>query len=365
MLTQPTALLLAIALSMACTPRQESAYPTQTFKKTLKGTPPLTYDFTRTLTHRITPVKQAQTELRSTYFYCLNDSALVGYNLRLQNILCYGQQFNLVTFGQRGPGPNEIESGYYFRLQSDSVYWIFDLAKQRLGKFTYTNQLLDYQKFNTAHIPLVDYMGMSPRENSFLIFHTTDTGSYALSIFDFSGKRIVKTWDINAIIPQIGEKYDYEMVIEGEFHKSDSFAVYHFYKAGYFLVIDSKHEKPEIYPTIDKTKFPVSIKTPQGDGSYSISTNPPYILFESATVSNKYLYILSSLQSHNKKAIDIYDLPTGTYVGSVNVPNLADGQRPEIIAVSPGDDYLFIQFEDLVLGKFRLRKINTAPSPPM
>ena len=149
------------------------------------------------------------------------------------------------------------------------------------------------------------------------------------------------------------------MVVEGEFHLNEQYSVYHFFKAGFFLVFDKSLDKPRLYSTIDQTDFPRATQTPNEYGGFSYGTYPEYFVFPSGTISDDKLYLLSNLQKNNKRAIDIYSLKSGDYIGSIDVNNLADGQKPEILAISKNDQNLFIQYEDLVIGKYEIRSTES------
>ncbi len=347
--------LLFITLLLSCNANQEHAGSKQNFKATLKSNPPVNYNFDRYITHSLEPVRQWQAQYPSAYLYVAN-RYLIGYDRGNQHILVYDSAHNLSTYGQYGMGPDEIADAFYFRLDSDTTYLIFDLQKQRLVRFSRDNKVLEALNFNNSHISFVDYLGMSPVTNRFIIFHARQE-QYYLSYINFPSGQVIASYEIHSVIPTIGQAFDYDLVVEGEFHVNDRYTVYHFYKAGYFLVFDKSTNKPQLYRTIDQTDFPRAVKLPRGDGGYTYSTQPEFIIFPSGTISRRYLYLLSNLQAGHKRAIDIYQLDSGAYVGSIDVPNLADGQRPDIIAVSHDDNQLFIQYEDLVIGEYRLNTI--------
>jgi hypothetical protein len=69
------------------------------------------------------------------------------------------------------------------------------------------------------------------------------------------------------------------------------------------------------------------------------------------------LYLPFSLQRDNRLAIDTYSIASREYLGSIDVPNLDDGQKPEIIAVSEDNQTLYVLYEDLVIVEFEVEEL--------
>ena len=156
--------LLALLFSCGC--QNGDSVKKQNFKATVKTNPPIHYNFLRNIKYELQLINEFQS-LSTSHYYYTKEQLLIGYDRTNQNFLVYDSAFKLKKYGQYGMGPNEIDDACFFRFDSDSSYVIFDLGKQRLGRFSLENKLIESFYFNNNDISFVQYLGGTPNKNIF------------------------------------------------------------------------------------------------------------------------------------------------------------------------------------------------------
>ncbi len=329
---------------------QESIY-TKTYKKQTEN---FNYDFTRKMIGNLKVQFQQESVIKGFRLKWYNDQLWMGNNLKL---IKYDSTLNnYVAFGKQGGGPDENQNITYFTVSNDS-YSIFDFEKQRVATYTFQDSLLNYRKFNDGKTPFIDYFGIQETKNEYLLMYEESSQSkgydYKFTITNDSGIRI-KDFSLKNLL-KINNVEDLELALEGEFITSHpKFTVFYFFKVGKFIIYDGVAREVKIYDTIDKTPIPETVKVALKDGGFNIQTKPPHIIFSSASVGKKHLYLLSTLSEKKYKMIDIYQLDTGKYIGSIRLPDLDDGQGAELIQVIPNEKKLYVQYEDLALVNYTI-----------
>jgi hypothetical protein len=323
----------------------------ETFKKQTKN---FNYDFDREIIANLEVIYQGESPIKSFWLKWYDNYLWAGDNTKLIRYDSTLSSFK--SYGRKGGGPEENLNIAYFSA-TKSNYIIFDLDKQRIATYSLNDSLLHYQRFNNGTTPFVDYFGLQRSNNEYLLIYE-ETGKsaeydYKLTIKDTLGNTI-KDYSLKNLL-KINDIKDLELALEGEFITNHpNLIVFYFFKVGKFIVYDSKSKEIKIYDTIDKTPIPKTVKIAQGNGGFAIKTEPEYIIFSCGAVSERYLYLLSSLNKKKSKTIDIYQLDNGQYIGSIKLPNLQDTQRPELIEVSPDGKDLYVQYENLTLVKYSI-----------
>lgn len=355
-------ILLVLAILFSCTSQNtevansDSNTPVkERFQAILKGEPPVEYNFERTFRKKILPVRQKQLLYNNSDLYVKNDT-LIGFDWQEQQLLIYSDDLNVSKFGKNGMGPTETTGVSFYRMTSDTSYVTFDYFRSRLAEFTLQNELIRDHTFTESKVDEVQYAGGTSNRNLFVLYHINNS-RYLVSYYDFKEKKILKSFDIQEIFPSIGEHYDYDLVVEGQFYMNPTNTIYSFYKAGFFLVFDGSLNKPAVYRTIDRSAFPKATKIPDGYGGFNYGVSPEYSISSNGAVSNNIFYLLSDLQHNGRKTIDTYSIASGEYLGSIDLPNLDDGQKPTIIAVSEDNQTLFVLYEDLVIVEFEVEEL--------
>ncbi|NJK83066.1 MAG: hypothetical protein HC912_03860 [Saprospiraceae bacterium] len=324
---------------------------TKTYKKQTEN---FSYNFTRKMIGTLRVQSQQESIIKGFRLKWYNEHLWMGNNLKL--IRYDASLNNYEAFGKQGGGPDENQNITYFTVSNDS-YTIFDFEKQRVATYTFKDSLLRYQKFNDGNIPFIDYFGIQESKNEYLLMYEESSQSkgydYKFSITNNTGARL-KDFSLKKLL-NINDLEDLELALEGEFITNHpKFTVFYFFKVGKFIVYEGTLRNTKIYDTVDKTPIPQTVRVTRGDGGFNIQTKPPYIIFSSASVSKNHLYLLSTLAEKNYKMLDIYQLTTGKYIGSIKLPDLDDGQSAELIQITPDEKRLYVQYEDLGLVNYTI-----------
>lgn len=255
----------------------------------------------------------------------LQTSPISTFKLNNSHIFTYEQYENVIIefdssgkyinkFGGSGMAPGEFQLVISFDVDSSYIY-TFDPRNRRRTS-------INYRTGKLVTDTLLPFRRAQQISKSEVIFSTYNDNHQDLSFL----KSNLYTHTADTIITTLPIINDGGFANDGFYstNKKDRIG-YFLYHLGKFIILDSSGHLTYAAKTIDHyDKLPITIK--QGD-KITLSQKSLTVT-KSATLNEKYIFIVSNIKSSNDipishtEYIDIYNLINGTYIGSLYLSNL-------------------------------------------
>jgi len=261
----------------------------------------------------------------------------------------------LKEVGKTGEAPWENITLKYVNFAEKDGYYAFDYSKQTIKKYSSSDSLLYYYKFDGHSVSHISRL-----KNDIFIVSFGDANDFLFKIVDIKLKKIINTYSIKRLIEKeygFFPKRDLDLVFEGYFAKNtlNNRVVYSCNKAGLFFVFDISGKMLYFHKTIDAVPVPKPISKDRGSGIVEYLVEPDIYVNYSRCLDNKYIYILSNIISNKdrNRVIDMYNLSNGEYVKSISAPPSSDSQKSVEISIN---DFgiLTIVYENMTIINFKI-----------
>ena len=270
-----------------------------------------------------------------------------------QALIKLDKKGNIINiYGKRGGGPNEnqrIKDAY----AGNEWYGIVDNSKDI---FKYVSLMADTTILSHGFHDHID-RGVF-LEDSLLAITNAENNDLIINIVD-SGNRIKKRISLKDTL-HYQDKY-IDLVYEGEFTRLNGNNVfcYFAYRHSFFMLIDREGQINHIGHTIDNIAPPKPSATTIGEFTVH-GVEPDVMVNLQADIDDEYLYILSNViekeNTGKHRAIDVYEVATGSYMFSIKVPLLKDGQTPIGFDVAGGG--LVVLYENFGIAEYDMLNLN-------
>lgn len=351
----PKVLLVLLPFVIAC----ESSSSSNEGKNTLRYREKIEnhyYDFERTFLEK--PQKLAEIEAPQTIFWLKFQEGKI-WSANNQHLVQFEDSLtDFQVFANPGEGPEENNTIAHFWAEKDS-YNIFDAAKQRVASYNFRNKLIREYKYNLDDLPYVDFFAKIPKQtDEIMLAYESKNGEGLPDLYLEKAKLLSNQRESQVSLRKLldieSRVNGLDILLDGEFVGNSLYQVFFCYRFGKFIIYNLETKRYQVHSTIDQTPMPKLKKQTNNTGGYSFVAQPNFIFFPSASVSKKYLYLLSNIDK-NQRSIDRYELESGNYDGSFALPPLDDGQLAEVIALSPDDQRLWVAYDNLSLIEYRLK----------
>lgn len=257
-------------------------------------------------------------------------------------------------FGNRGGAPWENEGVSSFEIQDNNLYTL-DQNKMSIRKSSINNpREVDY--FYKSKTSFWD--GCYLDGNKYLVLtdiESGEKGDFKFDVFNINTKQVEQSHHFRNIAGVSGNAKHLNVAYEGYFLRNERSEVFYICsKAGLFFKFDSAGKLLYKSNTLDNRPAPKVTTKTFGNAKVYIK-EPDYSTNYSATVDNQYLYILSLVRfvKAQNLAIDLYDINTGAYRRSVELPN-HEGQLPTEILKLNGNN-LLVLYEDMQIVNYEIQ----------
>jgi len=313
------------------------------------------WNFIRNYNKKISKVLEKDLAIKSFNYRIYNDTlALVDWENN--NIILYNSNLEtLIKIGKKGNGtPDENGKIMYFGMFANKLL-LYDFDKLIMKKLNFSGDLIEYKKMPRS------FRGKNIINDKFIITFLNDSsGIKEMAHYSYSNNKIKNKYSFTQDFPQLikNKSLVNNQILAGKFDNGNNtkYSVYFFNKAGYFIINNQNEYKT--YQTIDKTPLPKGMEENIGGGFTTYRTKPDVDFFLSATTDKHYLYLLNNITDHEKsknKVIDYYNLRNGEYQGSINVPDLTDGQTAHQIAIDNSGKFIYVYYDNLTMLKYEIQ----------
>jgi hypothetical protein len=218
----------------------------------------------------------------------------------------------VMTFGYgKGKGPGEFSNPTDFDLGPDGSVWVCDPIN---GYVTVFNEHGRVEK--TIRLENETPLRIAVWDDGSFVVTPAQSGKYLFSAYDRRGdlrKRFGNLFQNQAQI---------EIAIDGRLSKGREHLVYAFYRVGLFVIYEQRSTTPAVFAqTINYRGFPEIVRFKVGDSQVTrVDRKAPYAMLSLSIVGDEIHILIGDDGERNKSVFDVYDLKTGMYRSSYNVP---------------------------------------------
>ncbi|MDW8466072.1 MAG: 6-bladed beta-propeller [Chloroherpetonaceae bacterium] len=266
------------------------------------------------------------------------NSYLYVYDFQTQRILKLDAKGDIVqSFGKKGLGPGEFMQIMGWDVDDAGVS-CDDITKLSITEFSQAGERINYFKidkpfYSSMRLEKDLYLLLSP---SYKKGEDPKTPVPLLPITSLFSLFNAKNKTLSEVIFPLPEATTQPLLAYDGFFVSHSQSGKYFFvcrRFGGFFAFDKKGKIKFTARTIDMSPPPKIIFGETGSASYDKKS--PFIN-ESASATDKYLFILSLVreseinQANRGVVVDVYDVDTGQYLYSFELPNYNNAEASEI-----------------------------------
>lgn len=267
------------------------------------------------------PITQFSYPGRVTRVFGGNDDFIYLSGDPLGVVLKYNLDGEVVdTVGEKGNGPEEFSSIWWYHQPNDSTYYNFDYTKNKIRlQATQTDSLLAWQSFNQKS----NVIGIG--DSLFVTTRLLADGDFVFSEFDFASGEY-KTIQSVSEGSNLTSKTDLDFVYYGEFSKSERKGadqlLYYCLNAPLFFTLSPADREVKRFSDFRDLEVP----TAQRYGKKTV-LEPSQLCFIGGGFYEDNILLLTTLQDvfyvekNQDFFIDLYDSNSGKYKESIRLPS--------------------------------------------
>lgn len=265
-----------------------------------------------------------------------------------QKIQVFDSNGRLISsFGSEGRGPGENVNLQNFDVSKDGVF-LFDQGISTIRNLNHAGKVCSSTK-PSDRFWSAEYL----LNGNFMLWCEKKDDVYFKS-FNKVTSKIDKTYNLREVLKLDEDQKNISVVYEGAFFRNDLGNVtWVCSKAGLFIMFDPDGSFKYFAKTIDGTPAPKV--TTKVLGEFTIYQRERESSFNcSQCMDDSYLYILSMLRFKNAKnpVIDLYNISTGTYVESFEIPNDDDFLAKAILIKGRS---IFVLYQNMKVIKYTIQ----------
>jgi hypothetical protein len=273
-----------------------------------------------------------------------------------QNVLAMNPEDGRIRhrFGRKGGAPWENEGVTSFEIADNQLYTL-DNSKMAIRKSSVENpkEVAYFYKSENSF-----WDGILLDQDTYLVLTDTDSGEkgdFHFDVLDISQKKVKQSYDFRKLAGITDNSKYLNVAYEGYFLRNEHKEVFYICsKAGLFLKFDAAGNFQYLARTLDNRPAPVVTTKTFGNATIYIK-EPDLNSNYAATADGQYLYILSLVRfkKSNNLAVDLYDVRTGDYHSSFELPNHEDQLPVEILKLD--NNKLMVLYEDMQIVNYELQ----------
>ncbi len=257
-------------------------------------------------------------------------------------------------FGEKGGAPWENEGISSFEIIGDHLYTL-DQNKMSIRK----SNIQDLRKVSYFYKSKTGFWdGSLLNEDVYLVFTDVasgDKGDFRFDVLDVHTGEVKKSYDFRDMAGITDNVQHLNVAYEGYFLRNERNEVFYICsKAGRFFKFNPDGTLAFQANTLDNRPAPKVTTKTFGNATLYIR-EPDLSTNYAASADDQYLYILSLVRFMKSQnlVVDRYDIRTGQYHSSVELPNYQK-QLPNKILKLDGDQ-LLVLYEDMQIVRYELQ----------
>jgi hypothetical protein len=257
-------------------------------------------------------------------------------------------------FGEKGGAPWENEGISSFEVKGDDLYTL-DQNKMSIRKSSVQNpREVDY--FYKSKTGFWD--GCLLNEDTYLVLADVESGEkgdFRFDVLDANTGEVKNSYDFRKLAGITGNAKHLNVAYEGYFLRNERNEVFYVCsKAGRFFKFNSDGTFGYQSNTLDNRPAPKVTTKTFGNATVYIK-DPDMSTNYSASVDDQFLYILSLVRfvRADQLVVDRYDIQTGQYHSSVELPNHKSQLPTEILKLDGKE--LLVLYEDMQIVRYELQ----------